>query len=53
VVNETDYIFTANFIVRTDLEKDPKEESPANPKDAPKAKSKSKANGETKAKLSW
>lgn len=47
-----DYIFTANFIVRTDLKKDPKEESPAKPKDAPKAKSKAKPKGETRAKLS-
>ena len=39
-----DYIFTANFIVQTDLKKKPNEESPAKPKAKPK--------GETKAKIS-
>jgi hypothetical protein len=43
-----DYIFTANFIVQTDLGKNPKGESPATPKDEAKEKPK----GVTKARSS-
>ena len=43
-----DYIFTANFIVQTDLKKNPKGESPAKPKDEAKEKPK----GVTKARSS-